>query len=54
MTLIHPMKVEIGDPMKWETKVVQELVGEFNQNLTPNPTVCLNRVLGGHFLEIKM
>ena len=37
MTLIHPMKVETGDLMKWQNKVVQELVGEFNQN---NQLLC--------------
>jgi hypothetical protein len=31
MTLIHLMKVETGDLMKWQNKDVQELAGEFNQ-----------------------
>ena len=31
MILIHQMKVETGDLMKWKNKVVQELAGEFNQ-----------------------
>ena len=31
MILIHLMKVETGDLMKWENKVVQELAGKSNQ-----------------------
>ena len=31
MILIHLMKVETGDLMKWQNKDVQELAGEFNQ-----------------------
>ena len=55
MTLIHPMKVETGDLMKWQNKVVQELAGEFNQkHIRDYPYVTSAKGLGGWVLKMAI